>query len=217
MRFGVLGTGIVGRTLAGKLLELGHDVRMGARSADNESAAAFAADGGERASHGTFEEAAAFGDMVLNCTAGIASLDALRAAGADNLAGKILIDVANPLDFSKGMPPTLTVCNTDSLGEQIQREFPDSRVVKVFNTVNSRVMVDPDLVAGPHDLFLCGNDESAKTEVRRLIADFGWDSFVDLGDITAARATEMLLPFWLRLWGYMETTDFNLRVVGPAE
>ncbi len=217
MRIAVLGTGVVGQALATKLVELGHEVRMGSRTADNEQASAWTAAAGSRASHGTFAKAAAFGALVFNCTAGASSLAALRSAGEKNLNGKILVDVANPLDFSEGMPPTLTVCNTDSLGEQIQREFPAAQVVKAFNTVNYRVMVDPGLVGGAHDVFVCGDDEDAKVRVKELIARFGWESILDLGDITAARGTEMMLPLWIRLWGFMETTDFNLKVVGPAD
>jgi predicted dinucleotide-binding enzyme len=189
MKIGVLGTGSVGRTLATKLVELGHEVKMGSRSAGNEAAAGWAGGAGERAGEGAFADAASFGELVVNATAGSASVEALNAAGADNLAGKVLIDVANPLDFSAGMPPTLTVCNDDSLGESIQRAFPDARVVKSLNTVNADVMVDPAIVPGKHTMFVSGNDEGAKEQVRVLLKSFGWadDAILDLGDITAAR------------------------------
>jgi 8-hydroxy-5-deazaflavin:NADPH oxidoreductase len=189
MKLGVLGTGNVGRTLATKLVELGHDVKMGSRSAGNEAPVAWASGAGERGGEGTFAAAASFGGVALNATAGSASLDALRAAGAENLAGKILIDVANPLDFSAGMPPTLTVCNDDSLGESIQRAFPDARVVKTLNTVNSDVMVEPSIVPGRHTMFVSGNDDGAKKQVRAMLEQFGWaaDAIVDLADISAAR------------------------------
>jgi 8-hydroxy-5-deazaflavin:NADPH oxidoreductase len=215
MRIGVLGTGAVGRTLATKLVELGHDVKMGARSADNEAARDWVDGTGERASHGTFADAAAFGELLLNCTAGAASLAALESAGEESLSGKILLDVANPLDFSRGMPPSLSVTNTDSLGEQIQRRFPEARVVKALNTINHEVMVEPGRVAGEHDLFVCGNDESAKGEVTDLLEGLGWptEAVRDLGDISAARATEGYLPLWLRLMGALGTADFNIRVV----
>jgi 8-hydroxy-5-deazaflavin:NADPH oxidoreductase len=140
MKLAVLGTGIVGATIASKLVALGHEVRMGSRTTGNERAVAWAEEAGAGASEGTFADAATFGEVVFNCTAGTASLEALSAAGEENLAGKVLVDVANPLDFSQGMPPTLAVCNTDSLGEQIQRAFPDARVVKTLNTVNAEVM-----------------------------------------------------------------------------
>jgi predicted dinucleotide-binding enzyme len=129
MKVGVLGTGSVGRTIGTKLVELGHEVTMGSRSATNEHAAEWAASAGDGASHGTFADAAAFGELVFNCTAGTVSLDALDAAGEENLSGKILVDVANALDFSKGRPPSLTVCNDDILGEHIQIAFPDAQVV----------------------------------------------------------------------------------------
>jgi predicted dinucleotide-binding enzyme len=210
----VLGTGIVGRTLATKLAELGHEVRMGSRDAANEEAARWADAAGDKAGHGTFAEAAEFGDLLFNCTAGVACLAALELAGADALDGKVLVDVANALDFSKGMPPTLTVSNTDSLGEQIQRAYPAARVVKALNTVNCEVMVDPALVPGDHNLFICGDDESAKSDVVSLLESFGWsrERIVDLGGITAARATEMYLPLWLALMGALGTARFNIQV-----
>jgi 8-hydroxy-5-deazaflavin:NADPH oxidoreductase len=212
MRVGVLGTGGVGQTLATKLVELGHDVTMGARSAGNEKAAEWAAGAGERAAEGSFADAAAHGELVLNCTAGTASLDALRAAGAEELRGKVLVDVANPLDFSKGMPPTLSVCNDDSLGEQIQREFPDARVVKALNTVSAMVMVAP--IDGTI-LPICGDDAGAKEQVASLLGDFGWpaESIVDLGGIEQARGTEMYLALWIRLMGATGTPQFNIAVV----
>ena len=153
--------------------------------------------------------------MVFNCTAGGASLAALELAGEDNLRGKVLIDVANALDFSGGMPPTLSVVNTDSLGEQIQRAFPQVRVVKALNTVTAALMVDPRLVAdGDHHAFVCGDDAQAKAQVTEILTDwFGWREVLDLGDITAARGTEMWLPLWLRLWGALGTPVLNLKVV----
>jgi len=215
MRIGVLGTGMVGQTIAGKLVALGHEVMMGSRSAANEQAREWVAASGSSASQGTFAEAAVFGELLFNCTAGAGSLDALRSARSDDLAHKILIDVANPLDFSQGMPPSLLVVNTDSLGEQIQRAFPDAKVVKALNTINCAVMVDPARIPGEHDIFLAGDDDAAKQAVRDLLQSFGWaaDRIIDLGDITAARATEMYLPLWLRLMGELQTGDFNIKVV----
>ena len=209
MRIGILGTGVVGQTVGTRLLELGHEVKMGARSATNDKAASWVAQHGRHASQGTFADAASFGELVFNCTSGTASLDALNAAGSASLDGKVIVDVANPLDFSKGMPPTLTVCNTDSLGEQIQRAFPNARVVKTLNTMNTNVMVNPDRVPGEHDVFVSGNDASAKAQVSDLLRAMGWRNIVDLGDITTARGTEMLLPIWLRLWGTFKTPDIN--------
>ena len=201
MKIGVLGTGNVGRTIAAKLDELGHDVRVGSRTAKEDAV--------------TFADAAAHGELLFNCTAGDKSLEALRMAEADNLADKILVDVANPLDFSQGMPPILAVCNADSLGEEIQRLFPRSKVVKALNTVNCNVMVNPSLLPGEHDVFVCGNDEGAKDGVRELLQSFGWpaERINDLGDITAARGTEMYLPLWLRLANVAESANFNIRIV----
>jgi 8-hydroxy-5-deazaflavin:NADPH oxidoreductase len=215
MRFAVLGTGMVGRTIADKLVSLGHEVVMGSRSADNERAREFAEAAGERASHGTFADAAGWAEAVFNCTAGVASLEALLAAGEENLSGKLLVDVANPLDFSQGAPPSLSIMGHDSLGEQIQRAFPDARVVKTLNTVNCRVMVEPGRVPGDHDVFVCGDDEGAKAEVRELLTAFGWpeDAIIDLGDISAARGTEAYLLFWLRLTGVAGGPDVNVKVV----
>nr|MDQ3641885.1 NADP oxidoreductase [Actinomycetota bacterium] len=170
---------------------------------------------GENAAEGSFADAAAFGEVVFNATAGAASLDVLAGAGADNLAGKVLIDVANPLDMSAGMPPVLTVCNTDSLAERIQRAFPAVRVVKALNTVNADVMVEPGLVPGSHTAFVSGNDPEAKAHVVELLASFGWgaDDIMDLGDITSARGTEMYLALWLRLWAATGTGHLNVNVV----
>src|SRR4029078_10086822 len=174
VRIGILGTVVVGQTIGGKIRDLGHDVKLGSRTATNEKAAKWVAQHGASASQGTFAAAASFGEMVFNCTSGTVSLDALRSAGSANLARKVLVDVANPLDFSHGMPPTLSVCNSDSLGEQIQREFPDAKVVKTLNTMNTGVMVSPSSVPGDHDVFLCGNDADAKSRVSELLRAFGW-------------------------------------------
>jgi predicted dinucleotide-binding enzyme len=219
VKIGILGTGMVGKTIASKLVELGHEVRMGSRAAGNENAVAWATEAGEGASEGAFADAAGFGEVVFNCTAGGASLDALKAAGDTNLAGKLLIDVANPLDFSHGMPPSLSVCNTDSLGERIQRAFPATRVVKALNTVNCDVMVEPARVPGEHIVFVCGNDAEAKEKAVRLLSEFGWrvERVLDLGDITAARSTEMYLPLWLNLMGQLGTLHFNIELAREVE
>jgi 8-hydroxy-5-deazaflavin:NADPH oxidoreductase len=212
VRIGVLGTGMVGQAIATKLVELGHEVTMGSRAAGNEKAAEWVASAGEGAAEGSFADAAGHGELIFNCTAGTASLDALRAAGEEELRGKVLVDVANPLDFSKGMPPTLSVANDDSLAEQIQREFPDARVVKTLNTVNAAVMVSG---IADSNIFVCGDDAVAKEQVTSLLADFGWpaDSVIDLGGIDASRGVEMYLPLWLRLMGAVGTPAFNIAVV----
>ena len=215
MRIGVLGTGVVGRTIATKLVELGHEVTMGSRTRDNEQAAEWVATTGAGAAQGTFADAAAFGELLFNCTSGSAALDVLRSIPAEDLAGKTLADVSNPLDFSQGMPPGLFTGSRDSLGEQIQREVPDARVVKTLNTVNASVMVDPAGVPGEHDVFVCGDDADAKAQVSELLESFGWprDRIVDLGDISGSRGAEAYLLLWLRLLGALGTSAFNIRVV----
>jgi predicted dinucleotide-binding enzyme len=215
MKFAVLGTGTVGTTIANKLLSLGHDVMMGSRSKDNAKALAWQNASGPsgRARVGTFADAAAFGEVVFNCTLGAATIDALALAGATNLDGKVLVDTSNPLDFSKGTPPSLFTSSEDSLGERVQRAFASARVVKALNTMSAPLMVEPQQLAdGQHDAFICGDDASAKEQVQSLLRSFGWKHVVDLGDITAARATEHYLPLWLRLWGACKTHMFSVHV-----
>ena len=214
MKIAVFGTGMVGNTIGSKLIALGHEVKMGSRTAGNQKAVEWAQGAGARASEGTFADAAAFGEMAFNCTAGAGAIPAVESAKA-GLAGKLLLDVSNPLDFSKGFPPTLSVSNDDSLGEQIQRALPETKVVKTLNTVNCLVMVDAARVnGGEHDMFVCGNDASAKGRATEILRGwFGWKSVLDLGDISAARATESYLHLWLRLYGALKTGDFNVRVV----
>ncbi|MEV5799968.1 NADPH-dependent F420 reductase [Streptomyces collinus] len=213
MHYAVLGTGEVGRTLAGRLVELGYEVTLGSRSKDNPVAVEWATAAGGRAHAGTFADAAAGADVVVNAVGGQVALDALRAAGAEHLDGKVVIDVSNPLDFEEGRP-RLDPVESDSVGERIQRTFPQARVVKALNTVNCRVMVDPGRVPGDHALFVCGADPDAKRQVVVLLGEFGWpaDRVLDLGDIGSARAMEMLLPLWLGLFQKFGHADFNFEV-----
>jgi predicted dinucleotide-binding enzyme len=213
MKIGVLGSGNVGQTIGSKLVQLGHDVMMGSRDAANPKAIMWAKAEGPHASFGTFANAASFGELLFNCTLGMASLEALRQAGADNLKGKILVDMANPLDYST-KPWTLTVCNTDSLGEQIQREFPEARVVKTLNTMNVNVMVDPQKLPTGTDVFVSGNDIEAKAAVIAILRDwFGWNSAIDLGDITTSRGVEMYDLLRQSLRNAVESHRFNIKVV----
>ena len=218
MRIGVLGTGVVGHAIGTKLAQLGHEVKMGSRQSGNEKAVTWARAAGEHASEGSFEDAAAFGEVIVNCTAGVHSLAALGAAGAANLTGKLLVDLANPLDYSSGMPPTLAVCNTSSLGEQIQSSFSDAKVVKALNTVTWEVMVEPARAPGDHVVFVCGEDADAKSQVSELLESFGWppDRILDLGGIRAARGAEMYLPLLLTLSGELGTSHFNIAVLGAS-
>lgn len=225
MKFGVLGTGPVGQAIAGKLLELGHSVMIGTRDPTATLARTDPDNFGNPpfkewlknhagAELGTFAQAAAHGELVVNATGGAGALKALEAAGEQNLSGKILIDIANPLDFSKGMPPSLLVCNTDSLGEQVQRRFPDAKVVKTLNTMNAYLMVGPKQLAdGDHTIFVSGNDADAKSSVSELLRTFGWQDIVDLGDITTARGTEMMLPIWTRIYVATQNPMFSFKVV----
>lgn len=214
LKIGVLGTGMVGSAIATKVVALGHDVKMGSRTKTNEKAEAWMREAGRGASQGTFADAAAHGEIIFNCTAGAGALEALTAAGEGNLREKILIDVSNPLDFSKGMPPTLFVFGDDSLGEQIQRAFPNTKVVKTLNTVNCQIMVNASRVPGDHDIFVSGNDAAAKAKATEILRDwFGWKNVIDLGDINTARGTESYLMLWLRLWGALGIGDFNIKVI----
>lgn len=226
MRIGVIGTGMVGRALAGRLVELGHDVVIGTRDVKQTLSRT------EPDAIGTppyaewqaanpavrlvpFAEAGAHGDLIIDATAGAISLDALNAVGTANLAGKVLLDVALPLDFSEGMPPMLLFANTDSLGERIQRAFPDTHVVKTLHTVAAPVMVEPTRVPGHHNLFIAGDDRAAKETVKELLVTFGWphDAIIDVGGIKAARRTEMYMPLYFALSGVLGTYDFNIAVV----
>jgi predicted dinucleotide-binding enzyme len=215
MKIGILGSGTVGTTIGSKLVQLGHEVKLGSRTANNEKGAAWVKAAGGKSSQGTFADAAAFGELVFNCTGGQHALDAVNAAGAQNLRGKILIDLSNPLDFSKGMPPTLFTGNTDSLGEQIQRALPETKVVKTLNTVNAMLMVEPrKLAGGDHDLFVSGNDAGAKGRVIELLkGEFGWKNVIDLGDITTSRGVETSLALWVRLYAAIGNPNFNLKIV----
>ncbi len=225
VRLGILGTGVVGKTIAAGLAGLGHEVMVGTRNPERTLSRTEPDQYGNppfgtwQREHpevelGTFGEAAAHGEVVVNATAGSVSLEALDMAGEENLNGKVLIDISNPLDFSKGMPPTLSVSNTDSLGEQIQRRFAEAKVVKTLHTMNAYLMVDPaQLAGGEHTVFVCGDDAEAKGAVSELLRSMSWTDIIDLGDTSTARGTEMLMPIWLRLFGALQKPIFNFKVV----
>lgn len=229
MKIAIIGTGSVGQTFASKLIMIGHEVMMGTRNV-SEKLAIKAKESSPNPSFsewlalnkdvklGTFAEAAAYGEIILNVTRGENSINALKLAGAENLSGKILIDIANPLDFSQGSPPCLIpeLSNTNSLGEEIQKTFPDTKVVKTLNTMWCGLMVNPALIGGgDHVNYICGNDAGAKNQVKTLLYEFGWQSenILDLGDISAARGTEAVLPVWLRIWGVKKSGGFNFKIV----
>jgi hypothetical protein len=209
VKIAILGTGSVGRTLAEGFGGNGHEVVMGTRDPERTRTRPDAPDADLR----TFAGAAAAGDVVVNATGGQVSLAALAAAGEENLAGKVLMDVSNPLDFSAGFPPTLFVKDTDSLGEQIQRAFPGARVVKTLNSMNAGLMVDPGLLPAPSAVFLSGEDPAAKEQVAGLLREFGWEQIIDLGGIATARGAEMLMPMWLQLMGVFGGPVFNWSIV----
>ncbi|MFD7445301.1 NADPH-dependent F420 reductase [Streptomyces sp. NPDC059909] len=213
MRYGVLGTGEVGRTLASELVKLGYEVRMGSRDAANPAAVEWAEAAGPAASHGTFAEAAAFGEAVISAVGGRVALAALESTGEGTLDGKVLIDVSNPIAFEDGRL-RLSPVESDSVGEQIQRAFPRARVVKTFNTVNCAVMVNPAKVPGAHQVFLSGDDEDAKERTTALLGEFGWpaDRVIDLGGIESARAVEMIVPLWFTLFQKFGHGEFNFEV-----
>lgn len=216
MKIAILGTGNVGDTIGSKLIEVGHTVMMGSRSADNEKAKAFVAKHNGKASSGSYADAAVFGEIIFNCTAGVGSIEALKLAGEQYLNGKIIVDIANPLDFSNGMPPSLAICNTNSLGEEIQKHFPKTNVVKALNTMWCGLMVNPAMInGGDHSTFICGNNSDAKLEVKNILKSFGWGekNILDLGDITKARGTEMYLPLWLSIYGATNNGAFNIKIV----
>lgn len=212
MKIGVLGSGIVGQTVGAKLVALGHEVIIGTR--DPHKLAEWAKTVKGSVKIGSFAEAASAGELIFLATNGVGTLNALELAGTSNFDGKVVIDISNPLDFSKGFPPSLTVCNTDSLGEQVQRALPNAKIVKSLNTVTAALMVDASLLPGEHVIYVAGNDADAKKQVTDILKNwFKWQAVVDVGDITSARATEMILPIWVRLYGTLQTPLFNFQIV----
>jgi len=229
MKAGIFGTGNVGQTIASKLVSLGYEVMIGTRDV-NEARSRTATDnyGGPgfgtwllsnpKIKLGTFAETASFGDLLVNATSGSGSVKAFKSAKTDDLKNKVVIDIANPLDFSKGMPPSLipSLSNTNSLGEELQKEFPQAKIVKTLNTMWCGLMVNPGMIGGGnHVNYLCGNDNEAKQKVKELLIKMGWkeDSLLDLGDITNSRGTEAVLLIWLRVWGKTGTGAFNFNIV----
>ncbi|MBF6301465.1 NAD(P)-binding domain-containing protein [Nocardia amamiensis] len=214
MTIAVMGTGQVGRRLASRLQGLGHEVILGSRTSDNADAAAWARESGGR--QGTFAEAAAGSEVIVNATGGTVSLAALTAAGPENLAGKVIVDVSNPLQFVDGSP-RLAVPAEGSVAEQLQAAFPTARVVKTLNTMNNELMVDPTRVPGSHNVFLSGDDDSAKADVAALLRSFGWtdEQIIDLGGVRTARSVEPVVLLWVSLSRALGTADFNLSVVRP--
>lgn len=222
MKIGIIGTGVVAQTLGSKLLGQGHDVALGTRDPNKlDDKKMFGATLREwksqtenRGKVVTFKEAAAHGELLVNATSGIVSVEALKLAAADQVGAKVLLDVANELDFSKGMPPAVLASQERCLAEKIQAAFPNLKVVKSLNTVNAFVMVDPRAVGGgEHTVFVSGNDGEAKAKVTTLLKAFGWTDVLDLGDLSTARGPEMYMAMWIRLWGATGSGQVNVKVV----
>lgn len=214
MKYGILGTGDVAHAIATKLIDLGHEVMMGARDAMNEKAATWAKAHGERACHGTFSNAAQFGERVFNCVQGIHSLEALNAAGKENLRGKLLIDQANPYIYEGGHTSLDSKWSgTTSLGEETQKFLPDTKVVKTLNYLCYHLMTHPQQLPEAITGFYCGNDADAKAEVAALLKDFGWEDTLDLGDISMSRYTEMLGAFWVAALSATGNMDWGIKLV----
>jgi predicted dinucleotide-binding enzyme len=214
-KIGILGSGMVGLGLGSKFIELGHSVMIGSRTENNEKSAEWKNGQSDLAHIGTFEQTAQFGDLLFIATKGEVTLDVVKMAGIENLSNKILIDISNPLDFSKGFPPHLIpeFQNTTSLGEEIQKIAPDCKVIKTLNTVNVSIMTDPNQLESQPTMFICGNDESATKEVEELLKSFGWNDIIILGDITNSRALEALLPLWIRLAKHYGMPKFGFKIV----
>lgn len=225
MKISILGTGMVGQSVANKMNALGHKVTMGTRNPEetmknkkaNATTGVIFSDWHKENLYvklERFSDVARNADLIINATSGMATLQALNLVGKNNLDGKILIDIANPLDFSQGMPPSLNPVNTDSLGEQIQKTFPETKVVKTLNTMSTFIMMNPEIVPGDHSVFVSGNNIDAKREAIRLLESIGWQTknIIDLGDISTARGTEMMLPIWLRLYNALGHANFNFHI-----
>lgn len=214
MKYGILGTGDVAHTVGSKLIALGHEVMLGARSADNEKAIQWADSNGVHAMHGRFADATRFGERMFLCVHGIHSIEVLEAAGEENLAGKILIDQTNPYLYEDGhisLDPRWS--GTTCLGEEIQKLLPRTKVIKTLNYLSCRLMTAPqqlpELVTG----FYCGNDTEAKATVADLLKDFGWQDTIDLGDISMSRYTEMLGAFWPAVYGQFGHMNWGFKLV----
>ena len=224
MKVAVFGTGSVGQTLATRLAGLNHSVTMGTRNVENALAKVGSTDNYGTPSVSDFLEkvpsislknyadAAKDASLIVLCTLGAGAKDALAAAG--NIDGKIVLDISNPLDFSKGFPPTLFLSNDTSLGEMLQAEFSNTHIVKSLNTMFNGIMVNPRMLSEDSTVFVSGNNTEAKATVKSILAEFGWKNseILDLGDITTARGTEMHLPLWLRIFGATQNGAFNIKI-----
>ncbi len=221
MKIAILGTGSVGQTYASKLIELGHEVMMGTRNPDETRKKEKFLEwhtANSKVQLATFADTVAFGELIVNALQGAATIDVVKSTSSSLFDAKILMDVSNPLDSSKGFPPTLLegLNNTHSLSEEIQKTLPNAKVVKTLSTMWCGIMVNPKLIAnGDHNAFIAGNDTEAKAKVKELMASFGWtvSNILDLGDISKARGVEMYLPLWLSIYGATNNGAFNIKIV----
>lgn len=217
MNFGILGTGLVGTTIATKLIELGHNVKIGSRTSTNEKAVEWANANGSNATNGTFKEAASFGEVIFNCTLGAASLEVLESIGSKDLSGKILIDTANPLIVGEYLALVPELSNTTSLGEEIQKKYPETVVVKTLNTMSFNLMVNPALLDDKHTVFICSDNDEAKEAVKTILQSFGWESSLDLGKLANARYTERLSTLWVPIYKATDNYLFAFKVVNVTK
>ena len=214
MKYGILGTGSVAQTIGSKLIQLGHEVKMGSRDSKNEKALNWAKKNGAKASVGTFAEAASFGERIFNCVQGIHAIEAITSAGPDKFKDKILIDLTNPYIYKDGhisLDPKY--CGNTCLGQEIQKFLPKTKVVKTLNYLGFNLMTNPASLSEPITGFYCGNDDKAKEEVNKILHDFGWTDTFDLGDISMSRYTEMLGAFWVPVYGKLGNMDWGFKLV----
>ncbi len=212
MKVGVLGTGEVGQALGRGFLALKNEVKMGSRSAGHEGMRTWVKENGPKASGGTFADATKFGEIVVLATLGVANEKAIRLAGPENFKGKIVIDVTNPLDFSRGFPPKLAMGPSDSAGEQVQKLLPGAQVVKAFNTVGNALFFRPNLPGGPPDMIIAGNSEEAKKKVGSILKEFGW-GVVDIGGIEGSRYLEGMCMVWVLSGIRMNTFSHAFKIL----
>ena len=213
MRVGVLGSGEVGRCLAAGFSGRGHEVMIGSRDPAKAELREWLAGDGSGIEVGTFAETAAHGELLVLAVLGNAAEEAIADAGPDNFKGKIVIDAMNPLDFSGGFPPKLSIAGEDSLGERVQRALPEARVVKAFNTIGNPYFVDPSFSEGQPTMLIAGDDQSAKDTVRDVLTDFGWSDTVDIGGIEGSRELEAICVVWVKIGGARGAWDHGFKLL----
>ena len=212
-RGGVLGSGEVGRRLAAGFRSRGHDVMIGSRDPGRADLRERLSGDGAGIEAGAFAQAAEYGELLVLAVLGNAAEEAIAAAGPKNFSGKVVIDAMNPLDFSGGFPPKLSIAGQDSLGERVQRALPDARVVKAFNTIGNPYFVDPSLSEGMPTMLIAGNDEGAKRTVADVLADFGWSDTVDIGGIEGSRELEAICIVWVKIGGARGSWDHGFKLL----